>query len=200
MPATSRESRLPTRLARALGVDRNPLRRTIDRAEAWIRAGLLVVFLVGAPVAAVAAGQATAQAVNPGTSAQPHAVQAVLLQPATAPAALVFLAGGGDVQVSARWKGADGSARTGEVFAPVGTSAGATVTAWLDASGQVVSPPQPSGPPILAVLAGAAALAAVGYGLRLALRQVNRILDWRRLAGWEAAWRATGPRWTGHRS
>jgi hypothetical protein len=45
-----------TRLARALGLDRNPLRRATDRAEAWIRAGLLGVFLIAGPIAALDAG------------------------------------------------------------------------------------------------------------------------------------------------
>ena len=45
-----------TRLARALGLDRNPLRRATDRAEAWIRVGLLAVFLIAGPIAALGAG------------------------------------------------------------------------------------------------------------------------------------------------
>ena len=45
-----------TRLARALGLDRNPLRRATDRAEAWIRVGLLAVFLIAGPMAALGAG------------------------------------------------------------------------------------------------------------------------------------------------
>src|SRR3984885_6990897 len=45
-----------TRLARALGLDRNPLRRASDRAEAWIRAALLGVFLIAGPMAALSAG------------------------------------------------------------------------------------------------------------------------------------------------
>ena len=44
------------RLARALGLDRNPLRRATDRAEAWIRIGLLAVFLIAGPMAALGAG------------------------------------------------------------------------------------------------------------------------------------------------
>src|SRR5260370_23639139 len=44
-----------TRLARALGLDRNPLRRATDRAEAWIRVGLLAVFLIAGPMAALVA-------------------------------------------------------------------------------------------------------------------------------------------------
>jgi len=45
-----------TRLARALGLDRNPLCRATDRAEAWIRIGLLAVFLIAGPIAALGAG------------------------------------------------------------------------------------------------------------------------------------------------
>ena len=39
-------------LARRLGLDRNPLRRGSDRAEAWIRIALVLAFLIGAPLAA----------------------------------------------------------------------------------------------------------------------------------------------------
>src|ERR1700735_597669 len=45
-----------TRLARALGLDRHPLRRATDRAEAWIRAVLLGVFLIAGPITSLDAG------------------------------------------------------------------------------------------------------------------------------------------------
>jgi hypothetical protein len=44
------------RLARALGLDRNPLRRATDRAETLIRVGLLGIFLIAGPMAALGAG------------------------------------------------------------------------------------------------------------------------------------------------
>jgi len=44
------------RLARALGLDGNPLRRASDRAEAWIRAGLIAVFMIAGPLAALGVG------------------------------------------------------------------------------------------------------------------------------------------------
>jgi hypothetical protein len=44
------------RLARTLGLDRNPLRRATDRAETWIRVGLLGIFLIAGPMAALGAG------------------------------------------------------------------------------------------------------------------------------------------------
>ena len=44
------------RFGRRVGFDRNPMRRGIDRFQAVMRAGLLVLFLVGAPAAAVQVG------------------------------------------------------------------------------------------------------------------------------------------------
>jgi hypothetical protein len=45
-----------TRVALALGLNRNPLCRGTDRAQAWIRAGLLAVLLIAGPMAALGAG------------------------------------------------------------------------------------------------------------------------------------------------
>src|SRR6201995_767817 len=127
MRAGESRPRLTVRLARTLGLDRNPLRRGSDLAEAWIRAGLVVVFLVGAPIAAVAAGLLTAHA------------------------------------------GDSGSRDRGASVGP-------------------------------AVLTGIVVLAAAALALLIVLRLIRRFLDWRRLTAWEAAWRAIGPRWTGHKS
>lgn len=70
----------PARWLRGLRPDRNPLRRASDRAEAAIIAGLLIIFLAGAPLAALAAAN-WASAASPGTDARPapHRVPAVLL-------------------------------------------------------------------------------------------------------------------------
>jgi hypothetical protein len=123
------------RLARALGLDGNPLRRASDRAEAWIRAGL--------------------------------------------------------------------PARSGEVLAPRGSPAGSVVTVWLTASGQVTSPSewgQSADETIPAAPIGVLGLVVVAFALLAVLQLIKRFLNWRRLAAWEAAWSAIGPRWTGHRS
>ena len=200
MRAAPGRPRWKARLARALGLDGNPLRRASDRAEAWIRAGLLVILLIAGPMAAVAAGQWAARAAGTGTSVQPHAVQAVLLQPVTAPAGQAVAVQGTQVWVRARWESAGGSARIGEVPAPAGAAAGTAVTVWLNAAGRVTSPPYKGGFAFAAVLAAMTTLAVTAFALLVVLRLVRRFLNWRRLAAWEAAWRATGPRWTGHRS
>ena len=113
--------RLPrrTRLARALGLDRNPLRRASDRTEAWIRIGLLAVFLIAGPMAALSTGGWEYRAGITAASVQPfpsHPVSATVLRPAPAPSYLKLA----DPQSQARagtWRqSTQTSARTSEVL------------------------------------------------------------------------------------
>jgi hypothetical protein len=76
-----------TRLARALGLGRNPLRRATDRAEAWVRVGLLGIFLVAGPMAALDAGHWAYHAGIPA----PGALAAVMALAAMALALLAVL-------------------------------------------------------------------------------------------------------------
>ena len=74
------------------------------------------------------------------------------------------------------------------------------MTVWVNASGQVTGAPQSGDAADAAVLAAVMTLAVMALVLLIALRLIQRLLDWRRMAAWEAAWRAIGPRWTGRRS
>jgi hypothetical protein len=140
--AISARQRGPAGLARILGLDRNPLRRASDRAEAWIRIGVLAAFLVAGPLAAIGAGhwayhsgiiEAHAQA------GQTYSVRAVLPQPASPAADLTAASRGGQAWVRARWLSTGVSPRIGEVLAPIGSAAGSVVTVWLDASGKLAA-------------------------------------------------------------
>jgi hypothetical protein len=91
-----------TRLARALGLDGNPLRRATDRAEAWIRIGLLVVFLIAGPLAALDAG---GWAYRTAAAAPTHHVTAVA----------------GPAWTESRWQSAGASAQSNEALAMVMT-------------------------------------------------------------------------------
>jgi hypothetical protein len=106
-----------TRLARALGLDRNPLRRPTDRAEAWIRVGLLAVFLIAGPMAALGAGH---WAYHAGITAAPVPTA---LQQAPNITDLPRVGQGGRAWAGAQGEGAGPSARTGEVLAAVMTLA-----------------------------------------------------------------------------
>ena len=109
-----------TRLARALGLDRNPLRRATDRAEAWIRVGLLAVFLIAGPMAALGAGHWAYHAgitAARAPAAPTHRVNPAALQQAPAITGLPRV--GQEGRAGARWEGTGPSGRTDEVLAAV---------------------------------------------------------------------------------
>ncbi len=124
MRAIPRQRRTGARLARVLGFDGNPLRRASDRAEAWIRVGLVAVFLTAGPLAALGTGHWAYHAeIAAVQAAQSHSVSAVVPQPTLPPIHLARPNGGGQAPVTARWQSADASARTSQVLAMVMTLA-----------------------------------------------------------------------------
>jgi hypothetical protein len=190
------------RLARIFGLDRNPLRRTSDRVEAWLRVGLVALFVTIGPTAAIAAGHWTYHAQVAAITAQEadtHADKAVLLQPTTTSVDLATARLGRQVWARARWETAGAPAQTGEVPVPAGLPAGSAVTVWLDTSGQVTGPPDRGGFVDAIIFTSVMTLAFAGIGLAGVLRVVQLFLNRRRLAAWEAAWSAIEPRWTGRR-
>ena len=121
-----------TRPARALGLDRNPLRRATDRAEGWIRAGLLAVFLIAGPMAALGAGHWAYHAVVTAArvpAAPPHRVQPAAPQSALTFTELPRVGQGGRACAGSRGEGTGSAARTGEVLAAVMTLAAMALAA-----------------------------------------------------------------------
>ncbi len=192
-----------TRLARRLWMSNNRLRRRTDRIEAWITAGLLVVFLVGAPLSWFAAGRWAEQGVVREQHAQQswHQVAAVLLEAAPAEPQFEFgLPWNPAVLVLAHWIGPDGKDQIGQIPVKAGSWAGRTVQVWVDTLGRPTGPPLP--PSVLAErVASAKTLAPATLALLLLGLGwlVRRVMDRRRLAAWEADWALTGPRWTRRR-
>ncbi len=184
------------RAVRGLWPDRNPLRRTMDRVEAIVAGGLVVAFLAGAPLAAVAASHA----VYSTASRNAHSEQASWRQVSAVLTATAPPAGFGQIQVTvpARWTAPDGTRHTGNVPAPAGTKAGQTVMVWVDAAGRVTGQP----PLQMSQVRGQAALAtvitplAVGFILLGAGLLVHAVLGRRRLAAWDTDWQITEPQWT----
>ena len=169
MQAISGQPRGGTRLARALGLDGNPLRRASDRAEAWVRIGLLAVFLVAGPLAALAAGgwayHAGAAAAR-AHAAPAYPVTARAPQPARTITYLPRNDQGSPVWTGTQWQGAGASAGGG---ASAGTGE---------------------------VLAIVMTLAFTALALLAVLRLTKAVLIRRRLAAWESAWSVVGPRWS----
>ena len=186
-------------MMRRLRPDRNPLRRTADRVEAAVMAGLLAVFLAGVPLAALAAaGQVAASGMRAARAqARWHQVAAVLLQDAPEPAQARSQASL-DPSVRARWTAPGGAPREGEVYAPGGAKAGTTVMVWTGRSGGLEGAPvQHADVTILQALAALAAAGLAAAAVAVTGLLARRVLDRRRLAAWDAEWSRTGPQWTG---
>ena len=174
-------------MVRGLWPDHNPLRRASDRAEAGIVAGLAVAFLLGAPLIALAVwhlGVAAAFTTSVAERAGWRPVPATLLT--DAPESYGYA-----VTAAARWQGPGGRVRTGRVTVAPGARAGTTVTVWAGHSGQLTRTPVSSFQAAFEADATAAvAVPCWGMVLLCAGALSRRLLDARRLAGWEAGWRA----------
>jgi hypothetical protein len=185
------------RIAVRLGLDGNPLRRHTDRISVLSTAALVTVFLAVAPVASVA----VAHTVAVNASAEQHVqrtwreVQATLEQDAVIPPGEYL--GGYDSWAWARWRTPAGHPMRGLIAARLGAEAGTRVPIWIQPSGQwagtPLSPTSASQRVVLAIMGTPIVLAAALVGVWAVVR---RLLDRRRLAGWEAGWDAVGPVWT----
>jgi hypothetical protein len=185
-------------VARRLGFDHNPLRRRLDLIDGWLLPAVIAALLTLGPLVAVGVGlwvhadNAAAQRAQRSW----HEVRAVVLQPVPGPA----ISGNGSnswvVWTPARWT-ADGRTRVGNVPAPAGTSEDAVVPVWLNRAGQVQPPPlTAAGACARILLAALFALASLAALLTVLAATAHWLLDRRRLAGWEAAWRSVGPQWS----
>lgn len=172
----------------------NPLRRKVDRIEAGIFAGLLVAFLIGAPLLAIAAGwwEHGAAVAEQRAQRSVHVVTAVLLQDVPDIAAGTGTWDGGAL---ARWPASDGKSRVGLVLDTAGAQAGSRLPIWVDGSGRPADPPL-TRPDVRSRVIAAAALAPAAFAITLLAAAIwlRWLLNRRRLAGWGAAWADIGPR------
>jgi hypothetical protein len=202
--ADHKTNRSLARLARWLGIDRNPLRRGTDRVEAALRLVMILLAVVAVPAGAVAAGRwADHYALHRAQlqRAVNHQVTAVLLEDAPATGIPNPYTNVQTSWVPARWQPPGQPTRTGEVLALAGERKGGTVRTWVDPSGAVTDPPLDHRFVVGDVWLAVMATCLVSWMLLLAAGVlVRRALDRRRLRAWEAEWRANGPLWSGHRS
>jgi hypothetical protein len=97
---------------------------------------------------------------------------------------------------AATWTARDGTARSGEVPAPVGGHAGSTAPIWTERDGTLAEAPTSAiAAGFAAVLSGAAVVllcCAVVVGAWWTTRRVTTTLNVR---SWEREWAAVEPRW-----
>jgi hypothetical protein len=187
-------------LARRMGVDANPLRRGCDRAEAWLRLGLVLVFLIASPLAAFGLGHLTNYAsirAARAEAANEHQVAAVLLHRVSHNSDDPLYSTSELAWAQARWTAPDGRRRVGEVPAAVGSRAGRKVPIWVNSVGQLVYPPIGQGQIASRVIAVVALTPAILAIILLGLGWlIRRLLDRRRIVGWGTEWSAVEPLWT----
>lgn len=177
---------------------RNELRRPCDRIEGALLLAVSAAFLTVLALAALLAGhiynsqRAAAACLRPTVAilSEPGAVVANAFNPTA------------QVQAQATWRLADGAKRSGLLTASTAPAiddarAESTVPVWLNRSGDP-QPPPPAQDEIVATALTAGAVLWTGAGALLAFCcwLARRALDRHRLARWERAWAATGPRWT----
>ncbi|MFO7249931.1 MAG: hypothetical protein DIU60_004165 [Actinomycetes bacterium] len=190
----------PTRLARWLGLDRNPLRRTSDRVECALR---LIALLAVAIAVVIGIGMGT-RAYDEGVRAEQeqkrtrYRTQAVLLQDLVRPG---MTPAGGVVpgRARAQWAAPDGTLRRGLVDVDPGRRVGDTVLIWVDARGVQTRPPQDRGATTAAAISTGAAPPFVTLAVATLLLTATRLINQRLAARqWEAEWRAVEPTWRHH--
>ena len=188
------------KLTRRFGRDGNPLRRRSDLVEAWLLPAAIAAFLALGPIVAVV----TVAWVHADQAAARHAqlswrrVEAVLLQAAPGPEMSDNGANSWFESTLARWT-VNGRHYSGDVPAAASSRAGSVVPVWLDRAGKVHEPPltaaQLGDRAVTVTWIALAILAMLLAGLACLTK---RALDKRRLASWETAWLAVGPRWSHH--
>lgn len=184
------------RAIRGARIDRNPLRRGIDRLETCLLVCLFVALAAGTPfVARLAANASYASALHARQEqvATRHQVRAVLSANAGqvngyAPSEYVL--------TPATWTSVSGVHRSGMVPAEPGSRAGTALTVWTDTDGALDNPPLPAAEVSSqadATRVGVIVVACVFYvGVAGAIRQ---LMHRRRMAAWEADWLITAQMW-----
>ena len=184
------------RFVRGVRFDRNPLRRATDRAETVVLIVLAVLFLVGAPLSALAAG-AGMHAVAQRAELAQHATHLPVTAKIVSASGAAGTGGNLTTEVKAQWTAPDGKLITMPMAVAIGYTVGETLPVFTTRDGKLTTPPmgesQVQSLTELARVAGVAGLAIVVF---LAGMVARWWLYRRRMAAWDADWRATGPRWT----
>jgi len=175
----------------------NPLRRTTDRIEAWWSGFLLLVLVLGLPMASVSAGLAaykSAMRTVQGQSAERHQVTARLT---SAPDAAPGSAADEKQKVQLSWTGKDGRQQTGTAHVPLDKTAGSTVRIWVDGEGTVQDPPMSAAnAKATGWLMGGMTAVGVYAGFVAVRKGMHVALNRRRYAQWDTEWDLVEPLWS----
>ncbi|UJB40166.1 Rv1733c family protein [Streptomyces sp. A1-5] len=175
----------------------NPLRRTSDRIESWFLRFLMLVLVLGVPVASI----------NAGLMAYHSSLRAVHTQSADRRETTAWLTADAKgtqrsaedawQQAQVRWTDKTGKQQTGTTLVQTGTPKGATIRIWLNQDGTLGDPPMTvDGAKATGWLVGSMTAVGVASGLLAARAGMRLALDRRRYAQWDAEWEAVEPGWS----
>jgi hypothetical protein len=172
---------------RRLRIDRNPLRRPVDRVQRALGAALLLIFVVAAPVVAVrlaAPGYGDGVRAERAEAAARHRVDARVERIDERPKAgtsFVF------TYAALAWTEPDGTIQNAETEAWAGAAQGEQRSVWVDASGRLTPAPRDHARTVgVAILTGAAGALAAGVVPLAAYLVVRRRCNRRRRNLWDA--------------
>ncbi|MEU3741848.1 MULTISPECIES: hypothetical protein [unclassified Streptomyces] len=182
----------------------NPLRRKTDLVEAWVACVAVLLIAVAAPLAGLAIGGASRDALLQSVRDQHkarHEVAGTVIRkvsrPPVDPDPETSSARDRHSRVLAEWTAPDGTAHSGTVVAALRSpDPGDRFRLWTNEHGQVVGRPLDD-----ATASTHAALAGIGAAVAVAglVEGVRRIAVWRivlrRYDRWDQAWDRAGPDW-----
>jgi hypothetical protein len=175
----------------------NPLRRTSDRVEAWCSGLLLLVLVLGLPVASVSAGLAAYESTMRTVQAQSAERHQTTARVTSALEAAPGSAADEKQTARVSWTGEDGRQRTGTARVPLDKTVGSTVRIWVDREGTVQDPPTSAGnATATGWLTGGLTAVGVCAGFVTVRKGVRLALDRRRYAQWDAQWDRVEPLWS----
>lgn len=188
------------RITRRLGWDCNPLRRPVDRAAGVAILAVLLIGLLGAPVAGIVAGRiADAAGIRQEQAERSWTQRPVTLTESASqvpPSAISW----GAAWVPARWTAPDGQRRTGLVATELNARVGQRITETMTPSG-ALTPARLSAADVRDQVAFVvlSVLMVLGLVTGLAAGVLELVFNRRRIAGWQRAWDAVGPHWSRQR-
>ncbi|MFF2145795.1 hypothetical protein [Kitasatospora sp. NPDC058190] len=186
-------------LRRALGLERNPLGRALDRARSRavvltaLGIALAALLGTGAAVIHLADGRRQAEA----TAARLHRVEASV-QGSVRKAESTVVGGKAVYRADAAWTYPGNQRNTGSIDVPRTTGPGAVVRIWVDQNGRPATAP----PSTADLVADAVFLGLFLFGLLSVLASAGlcarlRALDHRADRAWTRSWARSEPVWSG---
>ena len=173
----------------------NPLIRTSDRVEFWLRRVLMAVLIVGLPVAGLVVGRTTYESSIRTAQTQSAERQQVGARVVSI-AENVGQAAKERAQV--RWTDDSGAVRTSSALLKPGMTEGATVRVWVDRDGTVTAAPLTKRQALgNGWFAGGFTVVGVTAGVFLTRAGARLLLDRGRYARWDAEWELVEPTWAG---